>query len=115
MPALVTIVELGSFLRDAESALSDDEREELKTFLAENPDAGDVIPSTGGVRKLRWRVQSKGKRGGGRTIYYYRNQEMPLFLIGFFTKGVKSDLSEAEKRAAKRLVAQLVKEFRPAR
>jgi hypothetical protein len=106
-------VEAQSFTRDARAAISESELEELKTFLASYPESGAVIPGTGGVRKLRWAASGRGTRGGARVIYYYHNLEMPLFLIAFFAKNVKADLSAAEKRATKQLAEALLKEFRP--
>lgn len=113
MPDLITIVETDAFMRHAERALVESERDALKDFLAADPEAGVVIPGTGGVRKLRWAASGRGKRGGGRVIYYYYDQRMPLFLIAFFQKAVKADLSPNEKRAARQLAEELVRQFRP--
>ncbi len=86
MSPLVAVVELSTFIREVEPILSDEEREELKFFLAAHPEAGVVIPNGGGVRKLRWAASGRGKRGGARVIYYYHDLEMPLFLVSIFTK-----------------------------
>ena len=59
--------------------LSDEELALLIDYLAYNPAAGDLIPGAGGVRKLRWGLQGRGKRGGARVIYFYHDAEMPLF------------------------------------
>jgi mRNA-degrading endonuclease RelE of RelBE toxin-antitoxin system len=67
----MTVVETPGFLREAAAALAETERIELVSFLAANPEAGDVMPETGGARKLRWKAQGRGKRGGVRVIYYY--------------------------------------------
>lgn len=66
-----TVVETPTFVRRAEKSLSGDEHRQLIEFLAFNPAAGDVVPETGGVRKVRFAARSKGKRGGVRVIYYY--------------------------------------------
>jgi hypothetical protein len=66
----MTVVETERFLKDARPLLSDAERAELVAFIAANPEAGEVIPETGGVRKVRWALAGKGKRGGARVIYY---------------------------------------------
>jgi hypothetical protein len=108
MPSLVSIVELPSFARATEEVLSEDEFEDLKFYLAKNPEAGVVIPGTGGVRKLRWTAQGKGKRGGGRVIYYFHNFKLPLYLMAFFTKGAKSDLTPKEKKELTRIVEGIV-------
>jgi hypothetical protein len=65
---LITVVELAAFLRAAAKVWSDDERSEFVDYVAANPEAGDVIPETGGLRKVRWGRQGMGKRGGVRVI-----------------------------------------------
>lgn len=109
---LITVVELPSFIRDAESALDEDEREKLKAYLAANPEAGVVIQGTGGVRKLRWSLPGKGKRGGGRVIYYFHNDTIPVYLFKFYTKAAKSDLSTDEGKELSRIVRSIVDEHR---
>jgi hypothetical protein len=106
----VTIVELKQFSREAGSLWSEQEVERLTVFLALNPEAGDVIPGTGGVRKLRWKCGGRGKRGGARVIYYFRDLNMPLYLVAVYRKGEKDNITEEEKRMAAQLVNVLVAE-----
>ena len=54
----MTVVETPRFLRDAASLLSDSERDEFVAYVAANPEAGDIVPATGGIRKLRWAAKS---------------------------------------------------------
>lgn len=108
---LIEVVELRSFVRDVKSVLTEEQLTGLKTFLAGNPEAGDVVPGTNGVRKLRWRMEHRGKRGGARIIYYYRDLNMPLFLIAAFAKSEKIDLTGREKAAIRKLVDELVAEY----
>ena len=68
---IVTFYETKNFHKKAEKLLGEELLSELKLYLAANPKAGDVIPSGGGVRKLRWALPNKGKRGGARVIYFY--------------------------------------------
>jgi len=103
----MTVVETPSFLRDAKTKLDDGEREELVFFLASNPEAGTVMPETGGVRKLRWAREGKGKRGGYRVVYYYCSDSIPLFIIAIFGKNEKSDLTQAERNQAVKLTHAL--------
>ncbi len=74
-------------------------------FLAANPDAGDIMPETGGGRKLRWRAQGRGKRGGVRVIYYYHSESFPLFLISVFAKNEKTSLTKSRTERDEDLVA----------
>ncbi len=67
----MTMWESRTFIRQAEELMSAEENSALKFYLGLQPEAGDLIPDTGGVRKLRWAVGSKGKRGGVRVVYYF--------------------------------------------
>lgn len=60
----MTVVETGEFLRKAKPLMSEGEREDLVAFMGANPEAGRIIPETSGVRKLRWGLEGRGKRGG---------------------------------------------------
>ena len=66
--APMTVVETEEFLRKARPLMSAAEREELVAFMGANPEAGKIIPEIGGVRKVRWRLAGKGKRGGARHL-----------------------------------------------
>ena len=61
--------------------------------------AGAVIPGTGGLRKVRWAMPGKGKRGGARVIYYHHEADYPLILLAGYAKNEKADLTAAEKKA----------------
>jgi len=86
----------------------DSEREEMVAYVGANPEAGEIIPATGGVRKIRWAREGMGKRGGARVIYYYHNERLPIFLLSAYAKNQKANLSKAERNAMKRLVPILV-------
>ena len=89
--------------------MSEFEREQLVVaFLGANPEAGEIIPETGGVRKIRWALAGRGKRGGARIIYYYHNERLPVFLLAVYGKNEKANLSMAERNEMKRLVPLLV-------
>lgn len=86
-----------AFIRAAnEAGMSEDEVNNLVTYLAEHPTAGDEIPGTGGCRKVRIAGRGKGKSGGYRTITFYSGEHLPVFLITVFSKGERSGLSKAE-------------------
>jgi hypothetical protein len=107
-PTPMAVVETDTFLERAKNVLIDSERADLVAYLASNPEAGQVIPGTGGARKLRWATAGQGKRGGARTIYYYHSDAMPLFLLDIYAKNQNVNLSETDKRALKRLLPILV-------
>jgi hypothetical protein len=104
----MTVVETGEFLKRAKPLMSDSERAELVAFIGSNPEAGDIIPDTGGVRKIRWALEGMGKRGGARVIYYYHNLRLPVFMLSAYAKNQKANLNKAERNAMKRLVPALV-------
>jgi hypothetical protein len=101
----VTVVETDEFLSLTRKMLGDEERETLTEFLAYHPLAGDVIAGTGGVRKLRWSLEGRGKSGGARVVYYYHDERMPLYLLSAYAKNDRANISHAERNAYKRLVA----------
>jgi hypothetical protein len=104
----MTVVETPSFMRDAKGLLSEDERSELISFLAANPDSGDLMPETGGIRKIRWGARGVGKRGGVRAVYFYHNESIPLFLLNVFAKNEKANLTKAERNELRQLTPRLV-------
>lgn len=92
--------------------MSDSERGELVEFMGANPEAGEIIPETGGVRKVRWALSGRGKRGGARVIYYYHDEHLPVFLLAAYGKNEKANLSMAERNTMKRLIPVLVAGYR---
>lgn len=106
--APITVVETARFLKDGKPMMSNSERDELLAFVAANPEAGEIIPDTGGVRKIRWALAGRGKRGGARVIYYYHDERLPVFLLAAYGKNEKANLSMAERNAMKRLIPVLV-------
>ena len=94
-------------MRQAEDVWDDAERDAFVNFIALHPEAGDVIPETGGVRQIRWVRAGIGKRGGARVIYYYHDTDRPLYLLMVYAKGRQENLTPDEKRAVRKLVAVL--------
>ena len=102
-----TVAETPTFTRQADKLFSEDDKRELIDLLAEDPMTGDLIPGTGGVRKLRFASAGRGKRGGARVIYYYLDEMMPIYLLLAYAKTAKIDLTPHEKRAVSALVIAL--------
>lgn len=90
-----TVAETPLFIKQAADLFSEDERKELIDFLAANPQIGDEIPGTGGVRKMRFAAKGKGKRGGARVIYYMYSDDALLA----YGKNEKVDLKPDEAKA----------------
>ena len=76
-----TVAETPTFSRQADKLFREEEKRELIDYLATNPLAGDEIPGTGGVRKLRFAASGRGKRGGARIVYYYLDERIPLYAL----------------------------------
>jgi hypothetical protein len=107
------VVELPGFVAAARAAgVSDSERARIVDRIATTPDGGDVIPGTGGARKLRFAGRGKGKSGGYRVITFYAGADSPVFLITLFSKGEKVDLSPGERNAMRKELAGLAEDYR---
>lgn len=108
----MTVAETLPFLRQAARLWDEEEHTAFIDYIARNPDSGDVIPDSGGIRRLRWRRPGTGKRGGVRVIYFYHDEHMPLYLLQLYTKAQQEDWIPAEKRQARDLVATLKQLYR---
>ncbi len=92
----LTVVETRAFVAAAKESMSEAERLDAVTMIANQPECGDLIPGGGGIRKVRFAVGSRGKSGGVRIIYYFHDKTVPIFLLTVFAKNQRSDLSRAE-------------------
>lgn len=107
-----TVAETPVFTRQTAKLFDEAEKAELIDFLAENPLAGDEIPGTGGVRKVRFAASGRGKRGGARIIYYFLDDTLPLFALLAYAKNAKTDMTPDEKRAVSALTTELKKAWK---
>lgn len=105
----ITVQEMPDFAEVAERILGERGHEDLIHFLALNPEAGAVVPQTGGVRKLRWAVPGRGKRGGARVVYYFHSRSLPLLALDIYAKNEREDLSPEQKKELRRIVNLFVK------
>ena len=80
---------------------------EFQNFLLEQPDTGDTIQGTGGLKKVRWSAKGKGKRGGIRTIYLYLADKSHIHLLTVYAKNEMSDLTSSEKKVLKSIAEEI--------
>lgn len=97
-------IETSVFTKELPRHIDDDGYAALQAFLSVHPDAGDVIPGTGGIRKIRWTMPGRGKRGGSRVIYYWLAKRDHIYLLTVYAKGVKDDLTASERDAWRKAV-----------
>jgi len=99
----MVFIETPVFTRQVQELLSDEAYSAFQWYMALNPQAGDVIQGTGGLRKVRWSVAGGGKRGGVRVIYFHVAAQAQVRLLLIYRKGVKDDLTAAEKKTLRTL------------
>jgi hypothetical protein len=107
------VIETPDYLADAKATgLTEPERIAIVSLLAAQPTAGDLIPGTGGARKLRVAGRGKGKSGGYRVVTFFGGTDVPVFLLNVFAKGDRIDLSQAERNALREELSGLVDDWR---
>ncbi|KXS36833.1 type II toxin-antitoxin system RelE/ParE family toxin [Modicisalibacter tunisiensis] len=106
MSHAIEFIETPTFTRQIQSIATDEELKELQRILIAQPDKGDLIQGTGGLRKIRMALRQQGKQGGARVIYFLATAEV-IYLILAYPKSVKDSLTSAEKAALKTLTHQL--------
>ncbi len=97
-------VESSIFTRQIGKLLSDEEYRDLQVALTRNPRVGDVIPSGGGLRKIRWRSAGRGKRGGIRVIYYCWSEQR-LYMVFAYDKTEQGDLTPGQLKMLRNCVS----------
>lgn len=91
-----TVIETPTFQKQADAVWTTQEREAFIDFIAENPDAGDVIPGADGARKVRWQRQGTGKRGGARVIYFHLAGDEIVLLVMVYAKAKRASVKPKE-------------------
>ena len=89
---MLTLIESPVFSKLWPDYWSEDERGEFSAWLSENPDAGDRVPGTGGIRKIRWTRRGKGKRGGVRVIYFSQQSQELIWLLTIYAKSKQENV-----------------------
>jgi mRNA-degrading endonuclease RelE of RelBE toxin-antitoxin system len=100
----VVIVETRAFTARIDDLLTQEDYRALQAHLVRRPTGGDVIPGTGGLRKLRWGSKGRGKRGGCRVIYFWHPGTSRLLLLFAFSKSERADISSAQKKLLRQIV-----------
>lgn len=106
--ATMEFVEAPPFTRRLSEYLNEDAYRELQARLSENPEAGDLMPGTGGFRKVRWADarRGKGRRGGLRIIYYHFPSDHQIWLMTLYGKDEASDLTAQQKKALRAAIEE---------
>lgn len=100
----MVIIETPTFTRRIQDILGDDEYRLLQAQLVQRPDAGKIIPGSGGLRKLRWSASGRGKRGGARVIYYWFVSNEVILMLFAFAKNEQDDLTPDQLKQLKKMV-----------
>jgi hypothetical protein len=108
---LISVVETDLYLRDAEKLLSETERDDVIYALAQDPEQGVLIKGTKGLRKTRIGFGGRGKRGGGRVIYWFKTENLPLVLLAVYAKNEMDDLSDERRQYLVKLASHLETEL----
>lgn len=97
-------IETGIFTRQVTSLLSDDEYGQLQVAISAHPDMGVIIPHSGGLRKVRWSMTGRGKRGGVRAIYYWVVAQNQILMLFMYPKSEKDDLTPQQLKLLRDVV-----------
>jgi hypothetical protein len=108
----VSVIELPGFRRRADELLSAHEQDAVVDLIAYEPTCGDLIPGTGGLRKVRIGRGGGGKRGGARVIYYFYNADFRALIMALYAKNEKADLSAREKKEFAAYAKEAVTQWR---
>ena len=98
------IVETPTFTKRVQEILSEEEYRLFQIKLISEPEAGNIIRGSGGIRKIRWAGSGKGKTGGSRILYYWYNIQGLLLMLFIFKKNEKDDLNKVQLKALKTIV-----------
>ena len=108
----VSVIEFAGYRRRASELLTAGQRDAVIDLVAYEPTCGDIIPGSGGLRKVCIGRDGIGKRGGTRVVYYFYNQDFPILLLALYAKNEKSDLTTAEKREFAASMREIVRQWK---
>jgi len=98
------IIETTMFTRSIGQLMHDDQYRELQEWLIENPEIGDLIRGSGGLRKIRWKLTGRGKRGGVRVIYYWAVSADQIRMLYVYSKSDHENLTKDQLTLLRQLV-----------
>ncbi|MES2283485.1 MAG: type II toxin-antitoxin system RelE/ParE family toxin [Pseudomonadota bacterium] len=101
---MLTVVETLLFQKQWPMYWTEEERGDFAAYIAESPDAGDVVPESGGIRKVRWRRAGTGKSGGVRVIYFMRTLEEEVVLLTLYAKAKTDNITGAKLKEIRRVL-----------
>ena len=101
---MYTVIETPVYSNKVGGILTENERDAFAAFIAENPTAGSVVRGSGGVRKIRWTQQGRGKSGGARIIYFNRLANGEIWLLTIYAKGDRTTIPAHELRVIKETI-----------
>jgi len=99
------------FIRRANKMMTANDKDDFIDYIAHYPKAGELMKRSGGVRKVRFAQQGRGKSSSYRVLYYYHNQRNPLYLFTVFGKGERANISDAGRNGLKAIIRLMKKEF----
>lgn len=102
LASMLTVVETLLFQKQWPHYWTEEERGEFATYIAEFSDAGDVVPESGGIRKVRWRRAGSGKSGGVRVIYFTRTAQEEVVLLTLYAKAKTDNITGAKLKEIRR-------------
>lgn len=102
----MVFVEFPNFTKRVGELLDDETYRRLQAALIANPELGDLIRGTGGLRKVRWSAKGRGKRGGVRVIYYWVTKRNQVLMLLVYPKSARDDLTAEERKLLAGLVEQ---------
>jgi hypothetical protein len=108
----VSVIEFAGYRRRASELLTAGERDAVINLIAYEPACGDIIPGSGGLRKVRVGRDGMGKRGGARVVYYFYNESFPILLLALYAKNEKADLTAVEKREFAASIEEIVTQWK---
>jgi mRNA-degrading endonuclease RelE of RelBE toxin-antitoxin system len=102
----LVIIETSIFTRQVQALLSDEEYRQLQMVLVLQPDLGAIIPASGGLRKVRWSIGGRGKRGGVRVIYYWAVVHDRILMLFMYGKNEQDDLTPEQLKVLRRIIEE---------